>query len=175
MKVRFWNTPALKDQSIGSVSAMVKAIKANGDVVSSFGPGDTIIAGYALLMGGRESIKATLTNNGSFKSTVGTIEALMARFSTGAFGKTYTVVMLSSTKGAGLFGSGWTPMSFNRQYQYGAGQVVPVRRHGNIIGHHQVMDQTGSTVTYAELAQAVMGGSGAIMAHTVDLLDEMFS
>lgn len=173
MKVRCWNTPSLKDQSIGSISDMVKVIKANGDVISSFGPGDTVINGYCLIMGGRESIKETLGNRGSFKSTTGTLDALMARFSTGAFSKTYTVVMLSTIRGNGLFVKGWTPITFSKKLEYTPGMVVPVKRHGQVIGHHQVNDLSGATVKYSDLADAVIGGSGAIMAHTVDVMDEI--
>ncbi|MDM7920837.1 MAG: hypothetical protein QUS14_00940 [Pyrinomonadaceae bacterium] len=175
MKVRHWNTLALKGDAIKSLKGLISAIKDNGDVVTSFGPGDTAVNGYCLILGGRESIKDTLQNPGSFVSATGELEAMMARFSTGAFGKTYTVVLLTGIKNHGLFQQGWTPLSFTGEIQYGPGQVTKMYRPGGVVLDAVARgDRIGKSVTYAKLAAAVVGGSGAIMARTIDIMDEMF-
>ncbi|MDM7921792.1 MAG: hypothetical protein QUS14_05780, partial [Pyrinomonadaceae bacterium] len=133
MKVRHWNTLALKGDAIKSLKGLITAIKDNGDVITSFGPGNTAVNGYCLILGGRESIKEALQSAGDFVSSSGELEAMMARFSTGAFGKTYTVVLLTSTRNHGLSQQGWTPLAFNGEYTYGPGQVVPMRRGGGVV------------------------------------------
>lgn len=122
MKVIVWSTPMPPNASTGK--ELVEAIKSNGQEIDHIGLQDILVNGQYFIMGGRKSISQALGGSpGAFKCAGGNLAGRMARLSTGALSKTYTVIKISNQTAGAFDAKGWAQLHLRGKFDTPGGNL----------------------------------------------------